>query len=144
MENKMVTNLQLQALKKQFKETQNQRYLEQSKERLNKIISTKMRTSFIGALDTFEKNFGHLWGYNNETKETKPRGFEEERFYELWQLVRTQVLDKGNNQLRAAQSEISNHIVSWQRYHVDFIMTPENPENPEHSANSESGGNNVK
>ena len=132
----LTTNLQLNNLKKQLKETQNQRYLEQSRERLTKIISTKIKTSFIGALDVFEKHFGHFWGYNIETGETKPKSLEERRLYELWQLVRTQVLDKGNNQLRAAQSEISNHIVSWQRYHIDFIITPEN------TGKSDNGGKN--
>lgn len=125
MENKPISNLQLQLLKRQVLESKNQRYLEQSKERLLKIIKKKIQTSFIGSLDIFEQNFGYLWGYNKETKTTNPRTIEERRFKELWDLVRTRVLDNGNSQLRAAETEISNHVVSWQRYHIDFIIKTE-------------------
>jgi hypothetical protein len=38
------------------------KYEDDSKARLKKIISTKLRTSFIGALSSFEETFGRIWG----------------------------------------------------------------------------------
>ena len=53
----------LKALKKKMQEESQQRYLDESKRRLGKIVETKLKTSFIGALSQFEQEFGFLWGH---------------------------------------------------------------------------------
>jgi hypothetical protein len=86
---------------------------------LDKIITTKIRTSFIGALDNFEQRFGFLWGHNkNEVDLTE----DEREMRSLWEQTRTTILNLGNVQLRGAQTEIANHVVNWNRYRVDFLV----------------------
>lgn len=110
---------QLRVLANKAKISKEQRYLEASRQRLDKLISTKIRTTFIGALSSFEEAFGALWGYGkNEDELTK----DELDNRNIWIEVRTKVLNNGNNQLRAAQTEIANNIVQWNRYHIDFII----------------------
>src|SRR5687767_13493781 len=76
-------------------------YAEESRKRLDKIISTKMNTTFIGALSSFEKNFGFLWG---QGKKDADRTDEEKQLNQIWQNIRTEVLNNGNNQLRALKN----------------------------------------
>lgn len=106
----------LQAAKKAVKESRETKYLEDCKKRLKTIISKKIRTSFIGALAQFEENFGFLWGYNSK----EPLTQEQQDFKELWERVRTAILNGGNHQIRAAQNEIDNQTISWNRYHMDL------------------------
>ena len=110
---------QLRVLANKAKISKEQRYLEASRQRLDKLISTKIRTTFIGALSSFEEAFGALWGYGkNEDELTK----DELDNRNIWIEVRTKVLNNCNKQLRAAQTEIANNIVQWNRYHIDFII----------------------
>ena len=90
-----------------------------SKKRLKKIAKTKVKTSFIGALDAFEKGFGHLWGHDLDDEECTD---EQNEMYEIWDEVRNKVLDKGNDQLRSLIEEIDNHDVHWLRHQVEFRM----------------------
>jgi hypothetical protein len=118
---------QLRQLRKKAKEAHRQRWLDDCRKRLDTIASRKIKTSFIGALDLFEKTFGFMWGVDMEMGGKPPReeDLTEEQaiMYELWQKVRTEILDNGNTQLRGLSNEISNHIVEWKRYHMDLPVT---------------------
>jgi hypothetical protein len=107
----------LKALKKKMQEESQQRYLDESKRRLSKIVETKLKTSFIGALSNFEQEFGFLWGHEQEGDLTE----EQEFMKEIWERTRTSVLNNGNNQIRAVKSEIANHSVEWQRYQTELL-----------------------
>jgi len=107
----------LKALKKKMQEESQQRYLDESKRRLSKIVETKLKTSFIGALSNFEQEFGFLWGHEQEGDLTK----EQEFMKEIWERTRTSVLNNGNNQIRAVKSEIANHSIEWQRYQTELL-----------------------
>jgi hypothetical protein len=112
-----LSDAQMRSLVARAKEARETRYKELSRQRLDKIVSTKMKTAFIGALAAFEESFGFLWGKDkNESELTQS----EKEMSELWEQTRTKVLNNGNTQLRAAQTEISNHIISWNRYHLDL------------------------
>ena len=100
-------------LKKKSNEASQSRFAEESRKRLDKIISTKLNTTFIGALSAFEKAFGFLWGYNKKPNE---RTEEEQHLQVIWDSVRTEVLNNGNNQLRALRNELQNHNISWNRH----------------------------
>ena len=116
MDHKELTHSQLRELHRKRKEAKEQRYLEESKKRLDNIASKKMQTSFIGALDIFEKTFGFLWGMG-EDRELTP---DEEAMRDLWMKARTEILDNGHTQLRALSNEIANHVVSWKRYTMEL------------------------
>jgi hypothetical protein len=98
-------------------------YIDKSQERLKKSIDKKFRTTFIGALDHFEKTFGYSWGHNlPESKLTDTQI----RIRELWIQVRTSILNNGNNQLRAAMSEIEEYTVEWNRFHNNITVRKDN------------------
>lgn len=89
-------------------------YKKISQGRLAKNIETKIRTTFIGNINTFEKYFGELFGCGKKTEDlTKDQKY----FRSQWEQCRKEILDKGNNELRAAKSEINEYTVEWNRYH---------------------------
>lgn len=112
-----LTDNQLKSLVTRAKEAREQRFLEGSRQRLDKLVSTKIRTAFIGALSAFEENYGFLWGHGKDENELTK---EEKQMRELWIQTRTRVLNNGNSQIRAAQTEIANHVIKWNRYHLEL------------------------
>ncbi len=85
-----------------------EKYRANSRRRLLTNISKKFQTTMIGALAAFEKRFGHIW--DNDP-----------RWRDIWEETRTEVLDVGNKNLRAAEQEISEYNISWNRYQTEFV-----------------------
>ena len=102
-------------------EEKKKRFAEQSRKRLSTILATKFRTTFIGCLDIFERTFGFLWGHGKHEDDCTP---EELELRAVYQDMRTEVLNHGNNQLRAAQTEVDNHTVEWNRYVMKMTVKP--------------------
>ncbi len=100
------------------------KYESDSKSRLFKITSTKIRTSFIGALSAFEQNFGELWGHRLPDSELTE---EQLRWKEIWEMCRTSILNNGNHQIRAVENEMSQYLISWNR-HQTFLKPKEDKE----------------
>jgi transcription termination factor Rho len=119
----VLSHSQLKKLKERAKKVREERYQEQSRKRLDNIISKKIKTTFIGAIAAFEEEFGFLWGANKSE-----RTEEEQEMYDLWQQARTRILNHGNAQLRGAQNEIANHQISWNRYTTFFQVKGNNNE----------------
>lgn len=116
-----LSDIQMRALAKRASEAREQRFTDSSRKRLDKIVSTKIRTSFIGALAAFEEHYGFLWG---KDKDPTTLTTAEKDMLALWTETRTQVLNNGNAQIRAAQTEIANHVIKWNRYHIDLPVRP--------------------
>lgn len=68
------------------------------------IAEKKMQTAFIGALSCFEKEFGWLWGCGLPEEECSP---EQREWRRVWERCRNNVLNVGNNQLRALRAEFN-------------------------------------
>ena len=88
-----------------------------SKKRLLNNIEKKFNTTTIGSLAIIEEELGFLWGHGvpyNELTE------EEKELREIWKTVRTRILDLGNSNLRASQSELSQYSFKWNRYVTNF------------------------
>ena len=47
---------------------------------------------------------------------------------EAWNEARTKILDLGNSNSRASQSEIAQYTISWNRYVTNFIIKNEDDE----------------
>lgn len=94
-----------------------EKYLNQSKASLTRHLEKKFKTTMIGALSVFEDKFGFLWGHGKSEDELSE---EELRYRELWQLTRTEVLNNGNNQLRAAKEEMSFYTVRFNKFETKF------------------------
>jgi len=90
-----------------LKRDNEEKYKYQSKKRLTTNIHKKFTTTMIGALAAFEKHFGHIW-------ENDPR------WRDTWENARTEVLDVGNKNLRAAEQEISEYTITWDRHTTEF------------------------
>jgi hypothetical protein len=77
----------------------------------------------IGALSTIEENFGFLWN-SPDGKLTK----EQEAMKNLYNKIRSDILDKGNNQARNIDAELSQYDVEWLRYSMKMpvIQPPQN------------------
>lgn len=100
--------------RKEAEERNQIEYARKSKHRLASVIEKKMKTAFIGALHSFELEFSELW----------ESGDEEDRLYfkEKWERCRREILDKGNNELRAAQSELDNYDIELSRRSYKFFV----------------------
>ena len=97
-----------------FKSEKNSKYKEVSKDRLLKIGKKKIQTTMIGALSTIEKHLGFLWGYES----SEPLTPEQEHLKELYEEVRSEILDRDNNQARNLEAEFANYDINWLRYQI--------------------------
>ncbi len=101
------------------------KYKHDSRERLNKIGKKKIQTTMVGALSVIEKHFGFLWGLDKQGVLTD----EEKCMRELFELVRAEIFDNGNSQMRNFTTELDQYDVKWLRYHIDLLVKPEGPKN---------------
>ena len=101
-----------------YKKQRNDRYLEASKDRLSKILKKKIQTTMIGALSSIEENFGFLWDENGEQTKDK------EILRQVYDKVRSEILDKGNNQARNIDAELAQYKVEWLRYSINMPVIP--------------------
>lgn len=96
-----------------------EKYKDNSKRRLLNVIKKKFDTTIIGALAAFEDQFGELWGHGLPEDQLD----EDQRYWkEAWMEARAKVLDNGNANLRAAQNEIAQYTLSWNRYVTNFQL----------------------
>ena len=113
---------------KERKETSKENYDTVSKDRLKKIGQSKIKTTMIGSLDLIEKTFGFLWGLDENGKDSgEPLSDEQEYMRELYETLRTEILDNGNRQIRNLDSELQQYTVTWNRYHKTMPVIPEGP-----------------
>ena len=97
-----------------YKSDKSGKYKEVSKDRLLKISKKKIQTTMIGALSTVEKYLGFLWGYES-SEELTP---EQEHLKQIYDEVRSEILDRGNNQARNLEAEFANYDINWLRYQI--------------------------
>ena len=86
-----------------------------SKDRLLKEINKRINTTMIGAIASVEKYFGKMWGFEND--DITPQ---QQRMKEIFEELRSEILDKGNAQIRNFEAELSSYDVVWNRYHIDL------------------------
>lgn len=108
----------LLAQKKEREEASKKRYLEDSKQRLLKIITTKMRTIMIGSIDSIEKNLCAPYEDDNSEEARSIR--------EVFAKIRQEILDKGNTQIRNTESEFQQYLIEWLRYRLVLPVKPRN------------------
>lgn len=90
---------------------------EAAKRKLSKDVEKHLRTIMIAALAEFEEEFGVYWGIGKEENNLDP---DEQEDRERWKKVRTNILNKGNNKIRASLEEISKYRISPPEYKVEF------------------------
>ena len=95
----------------QYKKAREEKYKQDSRERLSKILKKKIQTTMIGALSSIEQHLGFLW--TNENGELTE---DQKKLLELYNTVRSEILDRGNNQARNIDAELSQYDIEWLRY----------------------------
>jgi hypothetical protein len=103
-----------------YRQKRSDKYKVDSKERLSKIVRKKVETTMIGALSSIEENFGFLW--SNE--DGSPLTDEQLTMKELYQIVRSEILDRGNNQARNVEVELSQYEIEWLKYSMTMPVIP--------------------
>lgn len=68
------------------------------------MLAKRFQTTMIGALFQFEESFGYLWGFDKDDKDLTET---EKKFRAKWEDTRYNILNNGNNQLRAAIKDLS-------------------------------------
>lgn len=104
-----------------YKKSREKKYKADSKERLSKILKKKIQTTMIGALSSIEENLGFLWNEDN------PK-ISKAEMTQIYNKIRSEILDKGNNQARNVDAELAQYEVEWLRYSVK-IPVIQNPKN---------------
>lgn len=99
---------------KDYKSSREEKYKQESKDRLAKILKKKVETTMIGALSSVEQNFSYLW---NHGEQMTP---EQQKLYDLYQKIRSEILDKGNSQSRNIDVELAQYDVKWLRYSLSI------------------------
>jgi hypothetical protein len=95
----------------EYKQLREDKYKQDSKDRLSKILKKKVETTMIGALSSIEEHFSFLW-------ESEDSVYDPKQIYELYQKIRSEILDKGNSQARNIDSELSQYDIKWLKYSV--------------------------
>ncbi len=94
-------------------------YQHQSRNRLRQTIETKINTVMIGALDAIEKAFGSEWAHGTPNHLKTPHQL---KMMEVKDKLRTEILNNGNNQKRAAVAALDEYDVEWKRHHMDLTI----------------------
>lgn len=87
-----------------------------SKSRLSDNIKKKIETTMIGSLSSIEKYFGFLWENDKLTEEEKAK------YRGLYNELRSEILDKGNHQLRNVDAELANYTIKFEGYRYQFTI----------------------
>ena len=105
------------------KKANNDKYQNHSRDNLKRHITKKMQTTMIGALSVLEDIFGELWG-QGKSELTEDQA----KMNELWQIARTEILNNGNEQLRAAMTEIDQYTVKFNKMKYEFLVNKKEKE----------------
>ena len=103
-----------------YKKQRAEKYRTDSKDRLSKIIKKKVETTMIGALSSIEDHLGFLW--ENADCSTLTEG--QIAMRDTYQIVRSEILDKGNSQARNIDAELSQYHVEWMKYSLSMPVIP--------------------
>jgi hypothetical protein len=81
---------------------------------LSNLLKSKVKTTMIGSINSIEQHFGFLWNHGSTEELTESQ----KELYEIFQKLRTEILDKGNNQSRNIDSEISRFEVKVKKVNL--------------------------
>lgn len=80
----------------------NKIYRQKSSDRLRRTMKKKVQTTMIGAISSVESLFGFLWEEESEHSE---------KMRELFNSLRSEILDKGNHQIRNVDAELDMYDI---------------------------------
>ena len=114
-------NRDTNSIREQRRKLNEERSQLHSKKQLIAAIQRKMKTTMIGAIASIEDQFGALWGHGKPLSALSP---EEQDWRERWEETRSEILDKGNKQLRAAVDEVAQYTLTWNKFQMELLVKP--------------------
>jgi hypothetical protein len=96
-----------------FKQKKEDRQRELSRDRLLGAAKKKIQTTMIGSLSSVESHFGFLWEGDKLTPE-------QEQLKNIFENLRSEILDRGNTQIRNLEQEFSNYDITWKKYTINL------------------------
>jgi hypothetical protein len=103
----------------EYKQKREDKYRQDSRDRLSNILKKKIQTTMIGALSSVEDHFSFLWNSGDGKMSQEQR-----MMHDLFQKVRSEILDKGNTQARNVDAELSQYDIKWLRYQSAIPVKP--------------------
>lgn len=91
-------------IKNDYKEEKEKNFKKYSSNRLYGASKKKIQTTMIGALVTFEKYFGDL--------------LSDEELKDAFENARSEILDRGNSQIRNLEIDFSEYDITWKKNHI--------------------------
>jgi len=110
--------------KSDYKQQRSDKYRVDSRDRLSKILRKKIQTTMIGALSSIEEHLGFLWDSKEGSELTEDQIF----MKDLYQKIRSEILDKGNTQARNVDAELAQYDVKWLKYSIKIPVITEEQE----------------
>ena len=107
-----------------LKRKRDDKFKEVSKDRLYQIAKKKIQTTMIGALDTIEKSFGFLWNAEDLSNE-------QIQLKSIFENARSEILDRGNTQIRNLETEMIQYDITWKRYTISLPVLDKGEEDGE-------------
>ena len=101
-----------------YQRVRDDKYLSDSRDRLSTILRKKIETTMIGSLSSIEEHFGFMWAEDSPYPEEV-----KSEMLDLYNKVRSEILDKGNGQARNVDAELSQYDVKWLRYSVSIPVS---------------------
>lgn len=94
-------------------------------DRLRFYVEKRIQTTMIGALARIEESLGFLWGQDKDPNE--PLTPEEEKFGDIWDYLRNDILNYGNKQIRQLKDDFHKYGgVFKSTYKYNFPITKDN------------------
>ena len=91
---------------------------EYHKDKVQNEITSKMKTMMIGALSSIEEHFGELWALGKN----RPLTDTEQRFYDAFMLLRKEILDRGNTQIKSAKMLLDPYDIDYVGYTLELRL----------------------
>lgn len=95
-----------------------------SRENLSRNIKKRIQTTMIGAIASIEEHLGQFWGKDSDSPSPA-----QNRFHELFEELRDEILDKGNSQIRSVDADLAKYEVEEIRFNYNLPIVNIKPEN---------------
>jgi len=96
-----------------LKQKKEERQKELSRDRLLSAAKKKIQTTMIGSLSSIENHFGFLWEGDNLTPE-------QTQLKNIFEDLRSEILDRGNTQIRNLEQEFLGYDITWKKYTINL------------------------
>lgn len=95
-----------------------------ARENLSRNVKKRIQTTMIGAIASIEEYFGKFWG-----KDLDDPSPSQEKFREIFENLRDEILDKGNSQIRNVDADLAKYEVEEIRFNYQLPVVHIKSEN---------------